>query len=342
MITNRLATLASICLIIGGCATAFPNPQQSSSPQPAPVQQAPGFGATANTGGNPGAAQAFADVQGLQREIRELRDRVERQEFELERLRTRQRDLYDDLDQRLRNAERTAASGGGQSGGGSFSSATPGGTPTVGQGGIQIGGQDIGGQSGSTGTGATQGSGGITIASPNIGDDAAAAGQGAQGQTSGNDTTPGQVAIVQPQMDGGTSSGSGGGAVSVSAQEAYDQAFGLLKQSRYADAVQAFEAFIRDNPANDLTDDAYYWLAEARYVTREFEAALNGFRTVTANFPNSQRVPASYLKIGYIQYEIGAYTDARDTLSYIMKNFPTHRVAVSAETRLKKMDREGR
>lgn len=338
MTTIRLATLASICLIIGGCATAFPNPQRSSSPQPAPVQQAPGFGGSSASTGSPGAAQAFADVQGLQREIRDLRDRVERQEYELERLRTRQRDLYDDLDQRLRNAERAASSGASPSGG-SFSSSPSGSAPTIGQGSVQDAGQGADGQSGSANAGSGQDSSGITIASPTIGDDGGASGQSGQGQSTGGDTSPGQVAIVQPQLDGG---GSAGGAVSVSAQEAYDQAFGLLKQSRYADAVQAFESFIRENPANDLTDDAYYWLAEARYVTREFEAALNGFRTVTANFPNSQRVPASYLKIGYIQYEIGAYADARETLSYIMKNFPTHRVAVSAETRLKKMDREGR
>lgn len=338
MTTTRLATLASICLIIGGCATAFPNSQGSSSPRQAPVQQAGGTG----PGSGQDVVQALSEMQGLQREIRDLRDRVERQEYELERLRTRQRDLYDDLDQRLRNQERAAASG-GQAGGGSFSSAPSGSAPTIGQdSGQSSGNQDTTGFD-TSGQASGQDSG-INVATPTIGGDSGSAGQASgqqdagQGQAGGG-TASGQVAIVQPQMDGG---GTSGGAVSASAQEAYDQAFGLLKQSRYADAVQAFEAFIRDYSSNDLTDDAYYWLAEARYVTREFEAALNGFRTVTTNFAESQRVPASYLKIGYIQYEIGAYTDARDTLTYIMKNFPTHRVAVSAETRLKKMDREGR
>ncbi len=329
---TRLATLTSICLLIGGCATAFPTPQRSSSSQSAPVQQV--------SGGGQDMVQALSEVQSLQREIRDLRDRIERQEYELERLRTRQRDLYDDLDQRLRNQERVAGAT-GTVGGATFSSTPSGSAPTIGQNTGQLSGIQPAGSVGgvnqvgqiNTGTATFNGQttapvqGGVQQ-SPTVGGSQAGSG------------SDGQVAIVQPQIvTGGAASG---GEVSVSAQEAYDQAFGLLKQSRYADAVTAFEDFIRAYPANDLTDDAYYWLAEARYVTREFEAALNGFRTVTANFPNSQRVPASYLKIGYIQYEIGAYTDARETLSYIMKNFPTHRVAVSAETRLKKMDREGR
>jgi len=39
---------------------------------------------------------------------------------------------------------------------------------------------------------------------------------------------------------------------------------------------------------------------------------------------------------------MAAYPEARQTLSDLLKRFPAHRVAVSAETRLKKMDREGR
>jgi tol-pal system protein YbgF len=273
----------------------------------------------------------LGEIQSLEREVRELRDRVERQEFELERLGTRQRDLYDDLDQRLRNQERNASLGSGQSrnvveGTASISEGLP---PTA-QEQSQSGSIGVGTPvfDGSADTGVAAGQVDETPQVPTI------------GASQSDSTAPGQVAILRPEL--GSDPVDSGGPVSASAQEAYDDAFGLLKQSRYNDAIQSFEQFIRDHPSNDLTDDAYYWLAEARYVTREFEASLNGFRTVTTNFANSQRVPASYLKIGYIQYEIGAYTDARETLTYIMRNFPTHRVAVSAETRLKKMDREGR
>ena len=93
---------------------------------------------------------------------------------------------------------------------------------------------------------------------------------------------------------------------------------------------------------SQLTDDAWYWMAEAYYVTRNYEQALTAFNTVLSYFTNSPRIPASRLKIGYIQYEISDYISARETLATLLQDFPAHRVAVSAEARLKKMTREGR
>ena len=87
-------------------------------------------------------------------------------------------------------------------------------------------------------------------------------------------------------------------------QEAYDQAFDLLKKSLYEDSIAQFQQFADTWPSSQLADDAYYWMSEARYVNREFELALTGFRTVVSRYPNSQRVPEALLKVGYIQYDI--------------------------------------
>ena len=125
-------------------------------------------------------------------------------------------------------------------------------------------------------------------------------------------------------------------------QNAYDQAFRLLENTRYEDAAERFAGFLGDYPHSSLTDDAWYWMAEALYVTRAFRQALTAFNTVVSYFANSPRIPPSRLKIGYIQYELADYTGARETLTAVLQDFPNHRVAVSAEARLKKMDREGR
>jgi tol-pal system protein YbgF len=128
--------------------------------------------------------------------------------------------------------------------------------------------------------------------------------------------------------------------VTLGEQDAYDQAFNMLKQSRYEEAAEEFANFLRQYQNSQLTDDAWYWMAEAHYVTRDFERALIGFNTVVSYFVNSPRIPASRLKIGYIQYETSDYEGSRETLTQLLRDFPAHRVAVSAEARLKKMDRE--
>jgi len=126
--------------------------------------------------------------------------------------------------------------------------------------------------------------------------------------------------------------------VSMAEQEAYNEALELLKQSRYKDAINAFQYLVTHWPQSSLADDAHYWISEARYVNREFEAALNGFRTMVTHYSDSQRLPEALLKIGYIQYDIGAYTEAADTFRDILVRFPGHQVSVSAQTKLKRIE----
>ena len=114
-----------------------------------------------------------------------------------------------------------------------------------------------------------------------------------------------------------------------------------LKKSLYADAAVAFTQFIQRFPNSELTDDAWYWMGEARFVTREFSQSLGAFQNVINNFMDSPRIPASYPKVGYIQYEYGAYIKARETLNFVVSSFPNHRVVVNAKARLEKMSREG-
>ncbi|MBL09531.1 MAG: tol-pal system protein YbgF [Acidiferrobacteraceae bacterium] len=130
--------------------------------------------------------------------------------------------------------------------------------------------------------------------------------------------------------------------VSLEEQESYDQAFNMLKQSRYEEAALEFANFLRTYRNSQLTDDAWYWMAEAYYVSRNYDEALKAYQTVVNYFTNSPRIPASRLKIGYIQYEISDYESSRETLTTLLQDFPAHRVAVSAQARLRKMDRENK
>ena len=127
--------------------------------------------------------------------------------------------------------------------------------------------------------------------------------------------------------------------VSLDEQNAYDQAFELLKQSRYQDFILAARQFVATWPTSQLADDAWYWMAEAHYVNHEFENALSGFRTVVVRYPDSQRVPEALLKTGYIQYDIGAYDEAAEIFRDILVRFPGHNVTVSAQTRLRRIEK---
>lgn len=149
----------------------------------------------------------------------------------------------------------------------------------------------------------------------------------------GTTTTPTATTPAATNGDGAQDN-----AVTLPEQQAYEKAFNFLKQSRYEDAVVGFQRLVSTWPQSQLADDAYYWMSEARYVNREFEAALVGFRTVATRYPDSVRVPEALLKIGYIRYDIGAYEQAAEIFRDILKRFPGHQVAVSAETRLRRIE----
>ena len=298
---------------------------------------------------NPDVSRALAVIQQLREEIKGLRNTVDLLTFRLEKLERRQRDLYNDLDDRLRRQERASAelrphkSTGRENLPVTNQLQTE--KPTI------VPATDLKPVTAvaasedqqtvvvpSTVAGVSQDT---TLLPSSIVVGSVITTLAPQPETSTTDdaqsaaSTASNASVNQSLM-------ANTGIVTATEKEAYDKAFSLLKQSRYADAALEFEKFLREHSAGGLKDDAWYWMAEARYVMREFEKALNGYRTIVTYFPDSSRVPAAMLKIGYIQYEMAAYGEARQTLTDLLQRFAAHRVAVSAESRLKKMEREGR
>ncbi len=262
-------------------------------------------------------------------ELARLRNEIELQRNDMDNLRRRQRELYDDLDYRLRARERGAAP---VSGDGRYPSPIR--TPP---------GEDIGAASPGTDAPAStadtpdSAEGGQAAVAPG-----AASGQGAtevvvepwRTRTPEAATPPGDAGMQRAPTTAPTM-------IDVGEQQLYDEAFEKLKQSRYPEAIQGFRELLARFPNGALADDAHYWIAEAQYVTREFQSALAGFRTVSARYPDSPRAPEALLKVGYIQLEVGAREQARVTLNEVIARYPGSRVAVSAQTRLQRLEQGG-
>ena len=234
------------------------------------------LGACTTTSGGPagGAARApespvglLVQIQELQVEVRSLRNQAEIFQREQENAQRRQRQMYDDLDRRLRSRERTTGAAAG--------------FPDAGQGSP------------------------VTVDAP--------PGAGVSGHP-----TSSAAANDQPGE-----------------REAYEQAFDMLKQSRYSDAIAAFTRFLQVFPAGAYAASAQYWIAEAHYVNRDYTKALAQFRTVVQRFGSSAKAPDAWLKMGYTQFELGQEGAARATLQELIRRYPGTRVATAAQNRLR-------
>ena len=266
--------------------------------------------------------RALYELTALKEELKVLRNRVEEMHFKQEIGARRQQDLILDMDRRLTDLEQNQQE---------FLdrlealASVP--MPTS---------EEIPAEGGAIADDATDAATGIgeTVAGQTPEGAVPEEDDGQAGGTDPVDTVT--VSSARPEPDD-TPVGSGTGSVSLNEQDAYDAAFEALKQSRYQDAIEQFQALVNTWPESQLADDSFYWMSEAYYVTREFEAALNGFRTLVQRYPGSSRVPEAMLKVGYIQYDIGAYDEAAKTFENILARFPGHQVTVSASIRLRRI-----
>ena len=124
----------------------------------------------------------------------------------------------------------------------------------------------------------------------------------------------------------------------VQIQAEYQQAFKLLKQSQYDQAIKAFDTFLQTHPENQYSDNAQYWMAEALYVKRQYEDAIKEYSNLVSNYPESQKVPHGLLKIGYSYQELGKMDEARLWYTDVRQRFPGTTASRLANDRLKHID----
>lgn len=125
-------------------------------------------------------------------------------------------------------------------------------------------------------------------------------------------------------------------------REAYDEAFGLLRDGRYDQAESAFRDFLQNHSGSDLAANALYWLGEVHYVTRDFETARETFEQVLEDYPDSDKVPDSMLKIGFSLYEMEEWDEAREVLRSVRDQYEDSSASRLAVNRLNQMDERDR
>jgi tol-pal system protein YbgF len=150
------------------------------------------------------------------------------------------------------------------------------------------------------------------------------------------------AAPAAPAPGAGGSDNGGGGAAAANTpssveQAVYSQAFDALKAGSYSVAITGFKDFLGTYPTSPLAENAQYWLGEAYYVNRDYEAAAGAFRTVMRKWPDSRKAPDALLKLGYTQFEQKQFAAARATLQEVTKKYPGTDSARLAADRLKRI-----
>ena len=121
----------------------------------------------------------------------------------------------------------------------------------------------------------------------------------------------------------------------------YKAAFDYLKSRNFPAAIEGFKTFLKTWPSSALAGNAQYWLGEAYYGNRDYDSAAREFEKVRSLYPDSRKVPDASLKLGYSYYALKQWGKARKVLEEIRQHYPDTSVAGLAAERLKRMKLEG-
>ena len=243
-----------------------------------------------------GLVDLFNQIELLKAEVARLRGQIEVLNYEQSEAQKRQRDLYVDLDSRLRKLEAVPGVAGAAAAG-----APPPGTPVQAP---------------------------VPTAIPVP---AAAPVPAPAPPTAAVPPASGAVALARPGANSGAGTISGDVAAE---QRSYDAALDLFKSGNYAGAIAGFSAFVKTWPRSPLSPSAQYWIGNAQFAQKDFRAAIAAQRQLIAAYPDSQKVPDALLNIATSQFELGEGAAARRTLEEIVARHPQTDAAAKARARL--------
>lgn len=117
---------------------------------------------------------------------------------------------------------------------------------------------------------------------------------------------------------------------------AYQAAYArLIKQGDAAGAVAEFQSFLQAYPDSSLAPNAWYWLGESYYISKEYALALKSFGILGERFGGSSKAPDAKLKAAYCLIELKQVEQGRKALEQVIALYPQHPVADMARSRLR-------
>lgn len=111
-------------------------------------------------------------------------------------------------------------------------------------------------------------------------------------------------------------------ALSGSARDEYDLAYGYVLTGDYDLAEQSFRNWLASFPQDEQATDARFWLGESIYQQGDYRAAANTFLEVYKGAPQSAKAPDALIKLGMSLLQLGERDAACGTLKEFGKRFP--------------------
>ena len=122
--------------------------------------------------------------------------------------------------------------------------------------------------------------------------------------------------------------------ISTGVGDLYKDAYETFQKGNLEGAPRKFEAFLKQYPNTELSDNAQFWIAETYYVKKDFEKAILEYEKAIVKYPEGDKLSAALFKQALAFLELGDKTNARNLLKRVMERYPQSEQAEMAKKRL--------
>ena len=125
-------------------------------------------------------------------------------------------------------------------------------------------------------------------------------------------------------------------------REAYQSAYGLVRERQFEAAVDAFNTFLASYPFGRFAPNAHYWLGELYLVIEPVdpESARQNFQLLLDQYPNDRKVPDALYKLGRVHALKGNVDRSKEYLNKVIADYggEQHPAAQLAKDFLDRLD----
>ena len=106
-------------------------------------------------------------------------------------------------------------------------------------------------------------------------------------------------------------------------REAYQSAYGLVRERQFEAAVDAFNTFLASYPFGRFAPNAHYWLGELYLVIEPVdpESARQNFQLLLDQYPNDRKVPDALYKLGRVHALKGNIDRSKEYLNQVIADY---------------------
>jgi tol-pal system protein YbgF len=122
--------------------------------------------------------------------------------------------------------------------------------------------------------------------------------------------------------------------ISTGMGDLYKDAYETLHKGDLEGARRKFEAFLKQYPNTELSDNAQFWIGETYYLKKDYERAVLEYEKAIVKYPEGDKIPSALFKQAIAFFELGDKTNARNLLRRVIEKYPRSEQADMAKKKL--------